>query len=182
MHSSGEFRIIHAKFPTCHRSTTGSFIDHFMITSDLDEVVSNRAENIVKSSDHTGIAIETTINFVQQDNANVNRKLFDRANFDAINEDVSRRLDTLLIPTTSNLQQDDIESIVTALHEIFRAVIDEHVPSSSSHASIRISKQSTILLKEKRRLRRLLNRRLNNQRSTPQEIAAIHSSINHGSC
>lgn len=179
LHASGDFHIIHATSPTCHRSVPGSFIDHFMVSADLADVVSCNAENIVKLSDHTGIAISTFIDFDNNQLQPVcTRKLFDQADFDGINQEISEKLDELFIPTTSNLNCNDIESIATKLHEIFQSVIDKHVPASSTNSVIRISNRSISLLKEKRRLCRLLNRRLNNQRALQQEIGAIHSSIN----
>ncbi len=179
LHASGDFQVIHAEFPTCHRSIPGSFIDHFIVSADLTEVVSCKAENIVKLSDHTGIAIETLIDFEEiQAQPMFTRKLYNQANYDEINQEISIELDKLLIPTTTNLRCDDIESIVSSLHEIFQSVIDKHVPSSSEKSSVRISNRSVSLLKEKRRLCRLLNRRLNNQRAVQQEFVAIRGSIN----
>ncbi|KAG4065638.1 hypothetical protein HA402_012628 [Bradysia odoriphaga] len=89
MLNSGDFQVIHAKFPTCHRAANGSFIDHFVVSSDIAEVVSSCAENIVKLSDHTGIAIQTSITF--DDNrtpTNLSRKLYDFADFDAMNDEM----------------------------------------------------------------------------------------------
>lgn len=127
LHTSGDFRVIHAKFPTCHRSVTGSFIDHFIVSADLTDVVSHQAENIVKLSDHTGIAIDTFVDFGnKQSQPIITRKLFDKANFDEINQDISTKLDELFIPSTSNLRHIDIDSIVSTLHEVFQSVIDKH--------------------------------------------------------
>lgn len=104
--------------------------------------------------------------------------MFDQADFYAINHEIASKLDELLIPTTSNIQRFDIESIVSSLHNIFQSVIDKYVPTTSTPFNIRISNRSKALLNEKRRLCRLLNRRLNNQRAQPTELAAIHSLIN----
>lgn len=94
LHSSGDFKIIHAEHPTCHRSTTGSFIDHFIVSSDLVDVVSDRATNIVKLSDHTGIAIETFFEFSSSHAATLpTKKMYDQADFDAINQEIASRLD-----------------------------------------------------------------------------------------
>lgn len=176
---SGDFKIIHATHPTCHRSNPGSFIDHFVVSSDLEDIVSDRATNIVKLSDHTGIAIEMCLDFdTSQESTISHRKMYDLANVDAINEEIASELDALLIPTTSNMHRADLEVLIASLHKIFKSVIDKHVPTTTSHHNIRISSRSKALLTEKRRLCRLLNRRLNNQRAQPSEIASIHSSIN----
>lgn len=104
--------------------------------------------------------------------------MYDQANFNAINEEIASELDALVIPTTSNMQYANLEAVIASLHKIFQSVIDKHVPTATSHHNIRISNRSIALLTEKRRLCRLLNRRLNNQRAQPSEIASIHSSIN----
>lgn len=110
LHASGDFQIIHATSPTCHRSFSGSFIDHFMVSADLAEVVSHHADNIVKLSDHTGIAINTFIDFDNHQFQPVcTKKFFDRANFDDINQEIGEKLDELLIPTNSNLSCNNIE-------------------------------------------------------------------------
>lgn len=179
LHSSGDFQIIPAEYPTCHRSSPGSFIDHFIISSDLIEVVSNRAKNIVKLSDHTGIAIDTLINFDDSGSrSTTTKRLFNRANFDAINEEIGTKLDELCIPTDSSMQYNDIDAVINVVHQIFQCAIANHVPSTTTSSRIHISNRSLRLLKEKRRLCRLLNRRLNNQRVPTQEVSRIHSSIN----
>lgn len=92
---SGDFKIIHATHPTCHRSNPGSFIDHFVVSSDLEDIVSDRATNIVKLSDHTGIAIEMCLDFdTSQESTISHRKMYDLANVDAINEEIASELDS----------------------------------------------------------------------------------------
>lgn len=98
-------QVIYAKYPACHRATSDSFIDRFIVSSEIADIGSDRAKNIVKLSDDTGISIETSIKFgdglASSNNAT---KLFDQADFGSINEELGRKLDELCIPNTTNMQ------------------------------------------------------------------------------
>lgn len=151
LHNDGQLKVITAQHPTCHRSENGSFIDHFMISPDLADIVSHRAENIVRLSDHTGISIYADIELdYGQSKSIFSRKMYDKADLEAINLEINDKLDKILLPATANVPCAELELIVSTLHETFQAVIEKYVPSTTSRFDFRISKRSISLLQENR--------------------------------
>lgn len=178
LHHETEFKVISAEAPTCYRSPSGSYIDHFILSNDLMNACNGKLVNLVKFSDHTGIGINSEINFCElKKRPKSLRKQYEKTNISEMNKFMEKRLELLCLPTSANLSVDGLETVTTGVQEIFKEATNKFVPSSEIAYSFKLSRTTESILKEKHRLSRLLSRK-RKAMAEQRVINKLNSSIN----
>lgn len=169
--------IISPTIPTCFHSRSGSFIDKFIFNREFPLTFSN-IENLPSFSDHNGILISIQFNSsVNLISNNFYIKKYNYTNPNRFNGFIERQINSIDIPTNSNLHLDELERVCERFGNILNQAIDQFVPTEIVKANGIILSFSTIkILKHHHSLQRKLHRNIRGG-SNHCSIASIRRDI-----
>lgn len=122
--------LIHPPAPTCHHSTTGSFIDKFIFTGSVAGHPYHNAAVLPTFSDHCSFAIELP-GFPPISPLNSPPRLFHLANAGRFDRLVFRDLSALDMPVQSDLADGDCEFLAERIGAALTNAMERSVPSGS---------------------------------------------------
>lgn len=156
-----------SKYPTCHRSELGSFIDFGFLFGDIS-FANNENFNEMKSdtfSDHSAVFIEIRVKPLHKKNVTI--KDYTKADWSRLKIFINVKLNALNIPSNSNITHLQINDFTKKLNEIYAEAIDTFIPNLELRSDlIKLSNKSEKLLKEKKKLLRKKHRNRNSQAYT----------------
>lgn len=134
---STDLKIFNSTTPTCLKSVHGSFIDKFISNSTLYPI--DNIGSFDCFSDHLAISCHIPLSVPNAQIFRRNIRLFNIVKTDKINSYILKNLQRQVLPTKSNLFNDDCEQIAENIVDIFNKAIDKYVPVAKTNHYLLLS-------------------------------------------
>lgn len=147
--------------PTCFRSDNGSYLDFFFVSekANIKCESNDKLKTLNYCSDHAAVLLEIE---TEKTKRAEKRKIFNltAARWNEFNKYVDKKVEEMKIIKFKNASQHNIDDYIQRLNKIFEEATKKYVPTVEIDKTnlIKLSTQSNALIKQKKSLRRLLQR------------------------
>lgn len=155
-------------FIPCVRANSESILDLYFVDDSIKtnlDANSNKLSTHDFDSDYRAVALTVIINNKITNAETKTHYNWNKVNFDRLSKFIDSKLAEYYLPISCNIENDQIDTVITHLNEIFNTAIKKYVPciEINQNSLITLSNRSLKLLREKKSARRKWFRNKNNQ-------------------